>query len=243
MRCWEVQAMVTFWFCPRVVWVHLDISIFFSASSSIFILGFLPPRNGDFLWLASLDDCVLINWVQIYQGAVHFAFLPGDDPEGPDILDGHHVNVYFDILLHFFFEPSTVPHHHSGDCITDVVCPHKHGWADLLCSEMWIYHSWDSIYKKHSEGVLRHVIAGRVDGVLPHWLGDQKEVVPLWQSHHVVHHGAAGRIGGLAAGLEEPGVDAVTVDDVGELQIVLVDNLRIGWRVLIQERQKPSLPW
>ena len=52
------------------------------------------------------------------------------------------------------------------------------------------------------------------------------EVLPLGQSHHVVNHGPAGRIGGLAAGLEEPGVDPVTVDDVGELQI---DNLRIGW--------------
>ena len=34
-------------------------------------------------------------------------------------------------------------------------------------------------------------------------------------------------IGGLGAGLEEPGVDPLTDDDVGELQIVLVDsNLR-----------------
>ena len=53
------------------------------------------------------------------------------------------------------------------------------------------------------------------------------EVSPLWQSHHVIHHGAAGRIGRLAAGLEEPGIDPLADDDVGELQVVLVDsNLR-----------------
>ena len=39
------------------------------------------------------------------------------------------------------------------------------------------------------------------------------QVLPLRESHHVVHHGAAGRVGWLAAGLEEPLAD----DHVGEL--------------------------
>ena len=47
--------------------------------------------------------------------------------------------------------------------------------------------------------------------------------IPLGQGHHVVHHGAAGRIGGLASSLEEPGVDPLADDDVGELELVLVD--------------------
>ena len=48
-------------------------------------------------------------------------------------------------------------------------------------------------------------------------------VLPLGQSHHVVDHGTAGRVGWLASGLEEPGVDPLTDDNVGELQLLLVD--------------------
>ena len=47
--------------------------------------------------------------------------------------------------------------------------------------------------------------------------------IPLGQGHHVVHHGTAGRIGGLASSLEEPGVDPLADDDVGELQLVWAD--------------------
>ena len=47
--------------------------------------------------------------------------------------------------------------------------------------------------------------------------------IPFGQGHHVVHHGTAGRIGGLASSLEESGVDPLADDDVGELQLVWAD--------------------
>ena len=92
-------------------------------------------------------------------------------------------------------------------------------------------------------GVHHHVVAGWVHRPLPHRLGDKEEVVPerrdlvtrkgsnsknglsspLGQSHHVIHHGTAGRVGWLASGLEEPGVDSLADDDVGELQLIMVD--------------------
>ena len=48
--------------------------------------------------------------------------------------------------------------------------------------------------------------------------------LPLWQSHHIVHHSPTGRVAGLRSRLEEPGVDPLGDDDVGELQISLVQS-------------------
>ena len=51
---------------------------------------------------------------------------------------------------------------------------------------------------------------------------DYDPLLPLRQSHHIVHYGPAGRVAGLSSGLEEPGVDPLGDDDVGELQLSLV---------------------
>ena len=45
--------------------------------------------------------------------------------------------------------------------------------------------------------------------------------LPLRQGHHVVNDSPAGRVGRLRPGLEEPGVDPLADDDVGELQLGL----------------------
>ena len=47
-----------------------------------------------------------------------------------------------------------------------------------------------------------------------------RQVLPLRESHHVVHDRPAGKVGWLAAGLEEPGVDTLADDHIGELQIL-----------------------
>ena len=49
------------------------------------------------------------------------------------------------------------------------------------------------------------------------------KILPLWESHHIVHNCAAGRVSWLAAGLEEPRIDPLADDHVGELQISVVD--------------------
>ena len=36
--------------------------------------------------------------------------------------------------------------------------------------------------------VVDDVVAGGVDSSLPDRLTDQEVVVPLWQSHHIIHH-------------------------------------------------------
>ena len=56
-------------------------------------------------------------------------------------------------------------------------------------------------------GVLDDVVAGGVDGALPHGLGDQEEVVCLGKGDNIVQDGATGRVGGFSTHLEETGVD------------------------------------
>ena len=74
--------------------------------------------------------------------------------------------------------------------------------------------------------VLDHVVRGRVDGALPHGLGDEEEVVALREGDHVVDDGAGGRVRrwpgrGLRALEEEAGVDPLGDDDVGQRRLDL----------------------
>ena len=56
-------------------------------------------------------------------------------------------------------------------------------------------------------------------------LGDEEEVISLGQSHVVIHNGAAGRVGhALAVLAHDPGVDLLVDDDVGELDLVLLQS-------------------
>ena len=51
---------------------------------------------------------------------------------------------------------------------------------------------------------------------------DKDKISPLGESHHIIHHGSTGRVGWLSAALEEPRVDPLAYDHVGELQPVLL---------------------
>ena len=71
-------------------------------------------------------------------------------------------------------------------------------------------------------GVSDHVVGGRVDGPLPHGLGDQEEVVSLGERDDVINNGATGRVAGdLAVHLHHPRVDLLVHDNVRELDLVL----------------------
>jgi hypothetical protein len=70
-----------------------------------------------------------------------------------------------------------------------------------------------------TRSVLDDIVAGGVDSALPDGLGDEEEVVPLRQGDHVIHHGATGRVGGHSTHPEEPGVDSLAHNDVGELDL------------------------
>merc|ERR1712055_1147760 len=67
-----------------------------------------------------------------------------------------------------------------------------------------------------ARSVLDDVVAGGVYCALPNRLGNQEEVVPLWQGDHVIHHSPTRWVRGLPRHLEEPRVDSFADNDVGE---------------------------
>ena len=72
--------------------------------------------------------------------------------------------------------------------------------------------------------ILDDVVAGRVHSSLPNRLRDQEEVVPLRLRHNVINYSSTRWIGWLSCHLEEPGVNSLTDDDVGEQQLIICET-------------------
>ena len=52
--------------------------------------------------------------------------------------------------------------------------------------------------------VLNDVVGGGVDSALSDGLGDQEEVVSLWQGDHIIHHSSTWWVAWSSVHLEEP---------------------------------------
>merc|ERR1711936_384813 len=77
------------------------------------------------------------------------------------------------------------------------------------------------ISTKRERERVRWPVARGIDCALSDRLRYQEEVVSLWQGYHVIHDCPTGRVGRLPGHLEEPRVDPLADNDVGEQQLVV----------------------
>jgi len=77
------------------------------------------------------------------------------------------------------------------------------------------------VVRLETGSVLDDIVAGRIHGSLPNGLRNQEEVVSFWQCYNIVNNSPARRIRWLPGHLEEPGIDSLTDDDVGEKQLII----------------------
>ena len=98
---------------------------------------------------------------------------------------------------------------------------HHHGPRPVVIEVGQLVRQLLEVIGLQAGGVLDDVVAGGVDGALPHGLGDKEEVISLREGDNIIHDGATGRVGGLATHLEEPCVDPLADYDVGEEKLII----------------------